>query len=389
MKKKILAITGIRSEYDILFSVIDKLSKDKAFEVKVVACGAHLSSWHGYSLRIIENDGFKIADKIDYLTMTDRKAQRAEGTGILLSGLTKTVERENPIFLLVVGDREESIATAIIGNYLNVLVAHIGGGDPVHGHADDPIRFAVSKLSHIHFVLAKQHKKILESIGEEKFRIFNVGNPRLDTIRSIPVLTKRKISEFLKFDITKKPYLVFIKHPLSSEKENTYSQMKASLSAIEEFCAENSLNAIGIYPNTDPGSIDIVKAVDEFKDSEHIKFFKMLPRDIFVNLIRNARALAGNSSMGFLEAPFYKLPAVNIGKRQKGRLNPGNVEFCSYQKKDIKNKLFKACFDLKYRAKVKQLKNIYGDGKSADRITKILKSINLNNKKWYNKEKLC
>lgn len=389
MKKKILAITGIRSEYDILFPILDILRKNKKFEVKVVVCGTHLSDWHNNSYRIIEQDGFEIADKIDYLLMSDRKTQRAKGTGTLLASLTQTVDRERPDFLIVVGDREESIATSIIGNYLNILVAHLAGGDPAHSHADGPVRFAVSKLSHIHFVFAKQHKKNLETIGEEKFRIFNVGNPRLDTIKSIPILSKHKVSKFLKFDITKNPYLVFIEHPLSFEKENTYFQVKVSLSAIEEFCNENGINAIGIYPNTDPGCFDIVKAIDEFKDSKHIKFFKMLPRDIFINLIRYARALAGNSSMGFLEAPFYKLPVVNIGNRQKGRINPGNVEFSGYEKKDIKNKLYKVCFNHKYRNKVKKLKDIYGDGESSKRIEAILSSINTKNKKWYVKEKLC
>ena len=127
MKRKILAITGIRSEYDILYPVIDVLRKDSNFEVKIVVCGAHLTDWHGFTLKQIEKDGFKIADKINYLSMTDKKTQRAEGTGILTQALSRTVERENPDFILVVGDREESIAAAIVGNYMNVLVAHIGG----------------------------------------------------------------------------------------------------------------------------------------------------------------------------------------------------------------------------------------------------------------------
>ena len=134
MKKKILAITGIRSEYDILYPVLKELHNHDNFDLKIVVAGAHLSNWHGFTLNKIEEDGFCIVDKIDYLLMTNRKTQRAKGIGLLIEGLTQTVEREEPDFLIFVGDREESIATCIVGNYMDVLVAHIGGGDPVYGN---------------------------------------------------------------------------------------------------------------------------------------------------------------------------------------------------------------------------------------------------------------
>jgi len=127
MRRKVLAITGIRSEYDILYPVI-KCLRDAGFEVKLVVSGAHLSPWHGETVRKIEEDGFEIADKIDTLFMTNRTTQRVKGVGILTYALSQTVEREKPDFLLVVGDREESIATALVGNYMNILTAHIGGG---------------------------------------------------------------------------------------------------------------------------------------------------------------------------------------------------------------------------------------------------------------------
>ena len=323
MKRKILAITGIRSEYDILYPVIDVLRKDSNFEVKIVVCGAHLTDWHGFTLKQIEKDGFKIADKINYLSMTDKKTQRAEGTGILTQALSRTVERENPDFILVVGDREESIAAAIVGNYMNVLVAHIGGGDPVYGNADDPMRFAVSKLAHLHFTFTKKYAENLFKIGEEKFRIFCVGNPALDHIKGTPYIPIKKIGKIIDFDVNNKRFLILINHPLSSEKEEAYAQMKITLDSLVEFCAEKKIKVIGIYPNTDPGALDILRAIKEFDKPEPIRFFKTLPQQIFVNLLRNALALVGNSSMGILEAPFYKLPVVNIGNRQKGRLNAG------------------------------------------------------------------
>src|SRR6478609_6777788 len=123
-KKRVLAVTGIRSEYDILFPIIDLLNKSEEFEVSVAVSSAHLSDWHGYTLTKIEDDGFRIADKLDTLLMTNRETQRVKGVGLLTYALSQTVDREQPDFLLVVGDREESIATALVGNYMNVLTIH-------------------------------------------------------------------------------------------------------------------------------------------------------------------------------------------------------------------------------------------------------------------------
>ena len=388
MKRKILAITGIRSEYDILYPVLETMQQNDNFELKLVISGAHLSDWHGNTAKKIEEDGFEVADRIDCLLMTNRKTQRAKGVGILIQTLAQTVERVNPDFILFVGDREECIAATVVGNYMNVLVAHIGGGDPVYGNADDPIRFAASKLAHIHFVTAMPYVENLKRIGEEEFRIFFVGNPAYASIVKIGKTSLEEMSKLLNFNISDGRYIVLLKHPLSSEKENTYKQIKITLQAIDEFAKENNIKVIGIYPNTDPGSYDIVNAIEEM-DSAKIKFFKTLPKNLFVNLMRNSLALAGNSSMGFLEAPFYKLPAVNIGNRQMGRLNAGNVEFVDYDIELIKEKLYKACFDKVYRKYIVDLENPYGDEKAPEKIKNILLSIDLNDSKWYVKKKLC
>lgn len=390
MKKiKILAITGIRSEYDILYPVIRDLSYDNRIELKLVVSGAHLSGWHGNTLERIQRDGFEIADKIDSLYMTNRKTQRVKGIGSLVTALSQTVERESPDILLVVGDREESIATALVGNYMNVLVAHIGGGDPVYGNADDPIRFAVSKLAHIHFTTANQYAQNLKDIGEEDFRVFWAGNPGLDNIKNTKVIEINELSKSLDFDIEARKYVVLINHPLSSEKEEAGFQMKTILTSLKNFCEKHDFKVVASYPNTDPGSYDILSAIKEFEYSPHFKFFKTIPSDEFVNLMRNARALIGNSSMGILEAPFYKLPVINVGNRQKGRLNSGNVDFVEYDVYIIVKALEKACFDDDYRKKVSELVNPYGDGHATERIVDFLGSVDLNDKKWYVKRKLC
>ena len=383
--KKILAVTGIRSEYDILYPVLTELQESKDFELKVVVTGAHLSDWHGNTIEKIEADGFEIVDKIDYLLMTNRKTQRAKGVGLLIAGLTQTVEREKPDFLILVGDREESIATCTVGNYMDILVAHIAGGDPACGNADDPIRMACSKLAHIHFTFASEYSNNLKQIGEEEFRICHSGNPALKNIADTNKLSTEELSDYLEIDIANNDYIVVLKHPLSSEKEDAYFQMQTTMTAVQEFSKKHSYKVVGIFPNTDPGSYEIINVINEVCD-ENIKFYKTLPREVFVNLMRNAKCLVGNSSMGLLEAPFYRLPVVNVGNRQKGRLNAGNVEFVSYNSDKIVGVIEKACLNVTYRKKIQELKNPYGDGSAHKKIINFLRDVDLNDSKWYVKK---
>ena len=166
--------------------------------------------------------------------------------------------------------------------------------------------------------------------------------------------------------------------------------MKTTLEAVGKFCKKTGFRFVGIYPNTDPGSYDILRAINKItNNNDSIKFYKTLPRGIFVNIMRNAKVLVGNSSMGILEAPFYKLPVVNVGNRQKGRLNAGNVVFVGYNIDEIFKEIKKAVFDKDYREFVANLKNPYGDSKSAYRVVDILANLDLGDRRWYVKKKLC
>src|SRR5690554_1620520 len=381
--KKILAVTGIRSEFDIIAPVLTAL-QNSGFDVGVAVSGAHLSDWHGHTLSTVEKS-FRVVDRIDSLFMTDRKTQRVKGIGVLLYGLAQTVEREAPDFLMVVGDREESIAAALVGNYMDVIVAHLAGGDPVYGNADDPVRHAVSKLAHVHFTFAAEHSRILRMTGEEEFRIFTVGNPALDRIRTEPETGLEELEKRLGIKLNNGNYAVLLEHPLSSEKDESYHQMRVTLEALEELGAEKGLKTVGIYPNTDPGFLSILEAIKTAASSRYISFFKTLERNTFINLLRQARALVGNSSMGILEAPFYKLPMVHVGDRQKARINCGNVRFVPHQKEDIKKEVLKACYDEEYRRIVAKLENIYGDGYTGERISRILREIDPRDSKWLRK----
>jgi GDP/UDP-N,N'-diacetylbacillosamine 2-epimerase (hydrolysing) len=193
----------------------------------------------------------------------------------------------------------------------------------------------------------------------------------------------------IQLGITSENYIVLIKHPLSSEVGEAAMQIEVVLQSMEKFCKKNNYQVVCIPSNSDPGSYDMKLVIEKYSDANWLIRADTLPRLQFVNLMRNAMALVGNSSMGILEAPHYKLPVVNIGNRQKGRLNVGNVEFVDYKPKKIIKAIEKACFDRNYRKLIHSLINSYGDGTAAQKIREALESVDINDKKWYVKQKLC
>jgi len=367
--KKILAVTGIRSEYFILQPIFEEMVKRDDLKLKIVVTGTHLSPTYGETYKIIKNDGYEII-KLETLLSTDTFSGRSKSLGIQIMGLTDIVSRENPDMLLVLGDREESLSTATVGTYMNIPIIHVCGGDRVVGNIDDSVRHAVTKLAHLHFPTTKENGDRILKMGEEPWRVHVVGNPALDSIRKQPDLSYDYINKRLGTKIlADKPFILLIKHPLSSEIEKAGEQMRVTLEAV----AELGIETIVIYPNSDSGSYEMIKVIEEYTEKfNFIKAFKTLPRDIFVNLQRKAALLLGNSSAGILEAPFLKLPVVNVGNRQKQRQHSENIIFVPHHKELIKKGINKAISDGKFKQICKNCSNPYGDGYSGERIAKII-----------------
>lgn len=374
-KKLVLGVTGIRSEYDIMSSVFRAIADHDLLDLSLVVTGAHLADAFGHTVDQIREDGFHIADEVQSLLNGDRDSFRIKGMGIQIQGLVQTVERVRPDWLLVLGDREESIATALVGAYMNIPVAHISGGDRVVGNVDDQVRHAVTKLAHLHFTTSQDSAERVLKLGEQPFRTFNVGNPGLDRILSVPHLSAAELSERLGTTIQyDKPLIMLIQHVISSEIGDAYKQMRETLEAIAEMGHQTVLS----YPNSDAGGQAMIRAIREFEHLENLYVAQSIPRLEFVNLMRQASCMLGNSSAGILEAPLLALPVVNVGNRQKGRLNAGNVEFVPHKKTAIMAAVHKAIFDHAYRAQVAACENPYGDGHSSERIANILATTEIN-----------
>lgn len=378
-KKKIMIITAIRSEYNILHPIIKSIKKHPLLDLKLIVTGAHLTPSFGSTVKDIENDGFKIDEKIESLLDSDSPSGRAKSIAIQLFSLINTVERLNPDIIIAPFDREEALTAAIVGTYLNVPIIHIGGGDKVEGNVDDYVRHAVTKLSHLHFPTTKENADRIIKMGEEKWRVHVVGNPGLDKFRTTKKISKKELGSHLDFDFSDKPLIILLQHPLSTEYKKSRGQIKITLQALKEL----EYDTVIIKPNSDSGSRSVIQEIDNFTTKfDFMKSYVTLERSIFVNLLRAADVMVGNSSCGICEAPLLKLPVVNVGMRQKERLHGENVIFVSHNKNEIKNAINKVLCDKKFLEKIKNCKNPYGDGRTGERIAKILAKMS------YDKNKL-
>lgn len=370
---KILALTGIRSEYDLMFPLLQLLHKDDSFDLGIIVSGAHLSPLHNYSVNQIIGDQFKIVDRIENLLYTDSLSGKAKSSSILMQSLCQTLERERPNYLIVLGDREESVIGALVANYMNIAVIHIAGGDNTHpttGNVDEQVRHATTKLSHIHLTMAEEHTQRVLKMGEEPWRVFTVGNGGIDRLRNEPSISKDELSASLG-DCINQPYAVIIYHPLNSDMSQAAKEVRL---CIEQSLKQNLHVFIG-SPNSDPGYQDIIKVIEEFRMHPKVTLYKNLNRDVFVNVLRNAACLIGNSSLGFHEAPYLSLPAINVGQRQRGRMHGANVQIVDANEVEIQEALKKALYDLEYKEQLTRDRYIYGDGHMAEKAIDIIRQL--------------
>ncbi|WP_346316655.1 UDP-N-acetylglucosamine 2-epimerase [Chitinophaga sp. YIM B06452] len=381
-KRKIFFVTGARSEYDIMHPVLEQLQDSGEIDLQLVVTGAHLSETFGKTVRNIERDGFKIADRIYNLLSTEDKVGRIAGLGSQVTALAHTFNREKPDIIVVVGDREEAISVSLTAAYLSIPVAHLAGGDIANdGNIDNSVRYAATKFAHIHFTFLEQHAQVLKMLGEDEYRIFNTGNPALDKFIHCPRMEKKAVQPLIEFNIQDEPYIVLIQHPIITEVENAGDQIKETLEAV----IASGLKCFVNYPNSDAGNFAIIENINAYatKYPDVFHLFKNLDRVNYINLLRYASCLIGNSSSGILEAPSIGLPVVNIGSRQRDRYSAGNVIYTGYDREEITAAIKKSVFDEKYRAEVKAIRNPYGNGDSASRISDVLKTIALDDKLIY------
>lgn len=367
---KILAFTSIRSDYDLMSPLYKLLDEDTEIEFKLIVSGAHLSHSFGYSVEQIKKDGFENLLEIETLLSSDTGLSRVKSASLLLQNSLETIAKFSPDLMIYAGDREDILMYGMIGGYLHIPTVHVFSGDHVEdGYIDNPIRHATSKLSTAHFVTLAEHKKRLVRMGEREGRVFVIGNISLDKFVDFQPITKEAISlHFDKKEVSDE-FALLIFHPITEEKEKVDIYFENILKSLKQ----RNIQTFVSYPNVDPGNYELLKVIEKYRNDANFIFYKNLDRDIFMSIYKYSKFIIGNSSSGICEAASLKIPAINVGLRQVGRYADKNVIFCSTDFKEIGNSIDKA-LSIEFQESICNLKNSYGDGKSAKKAYNIIKT---------------
>ena len=335
---KILTLVERRADYSRMRPILKELYNNSFFEVYLVVTGVCLLDVHGKDVNYIKDDGFKINAEVQMFEETGKNTNvtMVRALAKVLDGITSEIEKFQPDLVLTGFDIGANLAATIAAAHMNIPVAHIQGGE-VTGTIDESIRHAMSKFAHIHFPATEDARNRLIRLGENPEYIFCVGCPSIDTIIQTPDLDKTYLEEKFNIDFSK-PCILLIQHPVTTESDESTSQILKTLEVIKEM----EIQALVALPNNDAGSSEII---DEIKRSG-LSWYPSLSTDEFINVYRNVGAIVGNSSSGIHESSTFGIPAVNIGTRQQDRERAKNVIDVNYEKKAIRSGIEKALFDL-------------------------------------------
>jgi UDP-N-acetylglucosamine 2-epimerase (hydrolysing) len=310
-KRRILFVSGTRADFGKLKPLIAETRRAPEFEYTVFATGMHMLSRYGFTVNEIHRSGF--SDVYTFINQDGSiDSQMDLVLGNTVHGLGHYVREFPPQLIVVHGDRIETLAGAIVGALNNVLVAHVEGGE-VSGTIDGLIRHAVSKLSHVHFVANDEARTRLLQMGERRESVFVIGSPDIDVMLSdaLPSLPEVRARYEVPFD----DYVVAIYHPVTSELDRLPQHVDAFVRGLEI----SGHNVVAIYPNNDTGNEVILKAYERIRGRAGFRVIPSMRFEHFLTLLRNAAAIAGNSSAGVREAPAYGVPTINVGTRQSNR----------------------------------------------------------------------
>jgi UDP-hydrolysing UDP-N-acetyl-D-glucosamine 2-epimerase len=367
---RILGITSIRSDYDLMSGIYQALNANPEVEFRLLVGGAHLSPTYGLSIADIRRDGLPILGEVECLLDSNTAASRAKTGAIFLQGAVGYMAAFQPDVVIYAGDREDALMAATACAYLKIPSVHFFGGDhATDGHVDNMARHAISKLSTFHFVTHPAHARRLMRMGESPSRIHVVGNPALDKFRAEPSMDKTAVLTQLGAPDFNE-YAVMIHHPSFGEEDRSADEVTAILTALQQ----TGMKALVGSPNTDAGGRDILHVYDQYREHENFFFYRNAPRNLFVNLLRNARLLIGNSSLGILEAPTIALPVINVGRRQQGRMPAQNVIFVEPEEGAISEAIHRAR-SAEFISSLEGMVNPYGDGHSVSRSVGLILSL--------------
>lgn len=385
MKRKICVITGTRAEYGLFRWVMEGIHKEETLTLQIIATGMHLSPEFGLTFKNIEKDGFKIDRKIEMLTSSDTSVGIAKSMGLGLIGFADALNDLKPDLIVVLGDRFEIFAAASAAMVARIPIAHIHGGEATEGLIDEAIRHSLTKMSHLHFVAAKEYQSRVIQLGEQPENVFLVGGVGIDNIKRINFPEKNELEECLGLKLGKKSLLITF-HPVTLESKTGVEQMEELLAAVE---ALKDTQLIFTLPNADTDGRKLITLIHEFVAKHtNAHAYTSLGQIRYLSCIKYVDGIVGNSSSGLLEVPSFKKGTINIGERQRGRLQASSVINCEPTRKSI-TKALQKLYSHEFQMSLENTVNPYGDGGASEKIVSTVKSVVLDNllkKRFYDIE---
>lgn len=374
MTRKICVVTGTRAEYGLLRPLIRLIHGDASLQGQILVTGAHLSPRYGMTSQEIEADGFTIDEKVDLGLDDNSDAGVARSAGLGVSGITDALVRLGPDMVVLLGDRFEVLAAATAAMLLRIPIAHIHGGEVTEGAIDESIRHAVTKMASLHFVAARQYRDRVIQLGEDPSRVFLVGGLGVDAILQADLLDRPAVEHALGFQLGKRNLLVTF-HPATRDARDSRSQVAELLAALSGI---GDTRLIFTMPNADSGSAHIADMIEEFVSRHpNARAYASLGSRLYLSCMAQVTGVVGNSSSGLLEAPSLCVGTVNVGDRQRGRLQADSVITCAGDRESIAmalDRLFSADFQQKL---AQGIESPYGKGGAAGKILAQLRSHSL------------
>lgn len=363
--KNICVLTATRAEYGLLKNLIVRLQKEPAFQVNVVVTGTHLSPAFGETYREIEEDGISIAAKIPILSAQDGAVGMSETMANALAGFGHFFAQNRQDLLVVLGDRYETMAVCIAAMNEQIPIAHLHGGEVTEGAIDDAIRHSITKMSYLHFTSTEAYRRRVIQLGEQPERVFCVGALGIENIFRQKLLSKAELEQSISFSLGEKYCLVTF-HPTTLEEDGGVAQIEELLAAMDEATEYHYLMT---KANADAGGRGINARLEQYakEHRENVFLVDSLGMIRYLSAMKSCSMVIGNSSSGILEAPAMGVPTINIGDRQKGRIQAPSIINCAPVRKEIVEAMRRAEAEA-FRNEIKGQALPYGDGNTSERI---------------------
>jgi len=372
-KRKLCVVTSTRAEYGLLYWLLKEIEADSELELQLVVTGSHLLEEFGATYKEILED-FKIDKKVQIPLNSDSAVDISKAMGATQSSFAEAFDELKPDLLVVLGDRYEIFSVVSAAMIANIAVAHLHGGEITEGAYDEYMRHSITKMSHLHFCATEEYRLRIIQLGEHPSRVFNVGGLGIDNIKKLDLLSKDEFEKSIDFKLNKKNILLTF-HPETLSNISVSSQFEHVLNVVDTL---EDTNIIFTKANADTGGKIINEMIQKYVDANKEKsvVFASLGQIRYLSALRYVDAVVGNSSSGLLEVPSFKIATINIGDRQKGRLQAKSIINTTFEEESISD-AFDKVYLTEFQDTLRDVINPYGDGGASKKIKDTIKSFNL------------